>query len=206
MHFLLGVAVSAQWEFLVELNEEAEFSKAVLLSIWKQPLTGHLPTHSLSVICRATVLWTRKGSPEPLPEVQEWSSRSWEREIQKQRVKSLYIYMCLCVHVCVYLQVSYLNENLPKGIPRLKPLKKWWNKEHLGLRWWLIQAGCLWCGAHMGWKGAGRVCTTVLCVSGCVSALEGQSAPCWVNNRSVTPSLVTGVGVLEILSNPRARL
>lgn len=84
---------------------------------YERPLTGHLPTHSLSVICRATVLWTRKGSPEPLPEVQEWSSRSWEREIQKQRVKSLYIYMCLSAMVCVCLQVCYLNENLPKGIP-----------------------------------------------------------------------------------------
>lgn len=35
-----------------------------------------LPTHSTRVICRATVLWTRKGSPEPLPVVQSSFSRS----------------------------------------------------------------------------------------------------------------------------------
>lgn len=35
-----------------------------------------LPTHSTRLICRATVLCTRKGRPEPLPDVQEWSSRS----------------------------------------------------------------------------------------------------------------------------------
>lgn len=39
-----------------------------------QPLS--LPTHSTSVICRATVRWTRKGSPEPLPVVQSSLSRS----------------------------------------------------------------------------------------------------------------------------------
>lgn len=82
---------------LLKLTRRLTF-KGVLLWIWKLLLTGHLPTHSLSVICLATVLWTRKGSPEPLPEVQEWSNRSWEKEIQKQKVKSTF--------TCVFMWVS----------------------------------------------------------------------------------------------------
>lgn len=39
-----------------------------------QPLSS--PTHSTRVICRATVRWTRKGSPEPLPVVQSSFSKS----------------------------------------------------------------------------------------------------------------------------------
>lgn len=50
-----------------------------------------LPTHSNRVIWRATVLWTRNGRPEPLPEVHEWSSNSCngkqgEKEITKIRL------------------------------------------------------------------------------------------------------------------------
>lgn len=55
----------------------------------------YTPTHSFSVICLATVLCTRKGSPEPLPDVHEWSSRSckdserergggWETETERE--------------------------------------------------------------------------------------------------------------------------
>lgn len=39
----------------------------------------YIPTHSIRLICLATVLWTRKGRPEPLPDVHEWSSRSWKQ-------------------------------------------------------------------------------------------------------------------------------
>ena len=39
----------------------------------------HLPTHSIRLICLATVLCTRKGRPEPLPDVHEWSNRSWRQ-------------------------------------------------------------------------------------------------------------------------------
>lgn len=35
------------------------------------------PTHSTREICRATVRWTRKGSPEPLPVVQSSFSKSY---------------------------------------------------------------------------------------------------------------------------------
>lgn len=52
------------------------------------------------------------------------------------------------------------------------------------------------------WDGGGQaVCTKIMCVGGCVcvSVLVLQSAPCWVNNRSTTPSLVTGVGAEDFI-------
>lgn len=39
----------------------------------------------------------------------------------------------------------------------------------------------------------------IVCASGCVSELEVQSAPCCVNNRSATPSLMTGVGAGDFI-------
>lgn len=36
----------------------------------------YLPTHSIRLICLATVLWTRNGKPDPLPDVHEWFNKS----------------------------------------------------------------------------------------------------------------------------------
>lgn len=90
---------SAQLPCHLKMKRGGRFfvSPTVLLQIGIQLLTGHLPTHSFSVICRATVLWTRKGSPEPLPEVQEWSSKSWEREKKIKLRKRAYGFICASV-------------------------------------------------------------------------------------------------------------
>lgn len=53
-------------ELLRDLNPTAKWFCGVL----------YVPTHSIRLICLATVLWTRKGRPEPLPDVHEWSNRS----------------------------------------------------------------------------------------------------------------------------------
>ena len=50
-----------------------------------------LPMHSLRAICLARVLWTRKGRPEPLPEVIEWSKISLNVESP-----------AACIFVCVF--------------------------------------------------------------------------------------------------------
>lgn len=47
-------------------------------------LTECLPTHSTSATCRATVLCTKKGSPEPLPVVQSLSRKSWGNPVVTQ--------------------------------------------------------------------------------------------------------------------------
>lgn len=85
-------------------------------------------------------------------------------------VKSLYI----CVSVYIFASEVSEWKALPKRIQCHKALKKWWNTEHLGLRWRLIHAGRLWCGTHMGRRGANRmrvcVCTRIMCVWACVCA------------------------------------
>ena len=49
----------------------------------------HWPTHSASEICLAMVLWTRYGSPVPLPDVQNSSNMSWrKRDRDDLRVKT----------------------------------------------------------------------------------------------------------------------
>lgn len=76
------------WHLLCKWGSSSSSSKKptfpspiLLLKSWltlfpKRKGNEELPTHSNRVIWRATVLWTRKGRPEPLPDVHEWSSNS----------------------------------------------------------------------------------------------------------------------------------
>lgn len=95
-----------------------------------------------------------------------------ERNTKTKSKELVYLHVFVCA--CVCLSASELFEwKPPRRNPTARALKKKkrWNKEHLGLRWWLIQAGCLWCGAHMGWKG-GRPCVYhgIVCEWVCVCA------------------------------------
>ena len=179
------------------MNEEAESSEPALLSLWKQPLTGHSPTHSLSVICRATVLWTRNGSPEPLPEVQEWSSRSWERG-KKQKGKDL-VYL----HVFVRAFACGLFEWKP---PQRNPVAPVLKNDEIGSIW--DSDGDLPLMWHPHGMEGGKLCVyqDIVCVSGCVSVLGGAGCPLLSKQQKCHPPPWWLVWALEILSNPRARL
>lgn len=149
------------------------------LHLSKLPSTKHLPTHSLSVICRATVLWTRNGRPEPLPEVQEWSSRSWKEQKHK---------------VIVYFTVTLCKEE--KKLPKeLKMMKYRASGTQMGIN--TSKLSLMW---HPHEMEAGMMCASQdnVLVCACV-CWRCRAPPHWVNNRGATSSLVTSVGAGDLI-------
>lgn len=88
----------------------------------------HIPTHSTRLICRATVLWTRKGRPEPLPDVQEWSNRSCRYIdfilVLFTKEKNAHFFVTCSWKACSHINMLCLI-SLPKSFLKLiwKPIK-----------------------------------------------------------------------------------